>query len=335
MRIGVVGINFKSAPLEIREALAKACQYCFSPSALSLRVQNTVLLSTCNRTEIYFSSEDLAEMQTQIIAALREFVTESFEQKLYSFFGVDCFLHLAKVAAGLDSAILAETEIQQQVRSAYKTACQAQVLTAPLHFLFQKTFKISKAIRSAFPLPRGLPSLETVLFELMIQTGIEQPPKVLFIGNSYMNRKILRFFHSRGCTETTLCTRSVQGIGDAAETKTISMVGWEALSSWRRWDVVICATHQSGYLLRQDHHGSSHRHLLIDLSIPRLIDPALERDPMNHLLNMEEIAAIVDGRRRHLLQQVDASQAALENSVLQYLERFQEKRARRSVCVGF
>ncbi len=91
MRVGVVGINFKTSPLEIREKLAKACHYCFSAQALSPKREGTVLLSTCNRTEIYFSAEDLAEAHSDILNVLREFIDAPFEQKLYSFFGPDCF----------------------------------------------------------------------------------------------------------------------------------------------------------------------------------------------------------------------------------------------------
>lgn len=335
MRVGVVGINFKSAPLEIREKLAKACRYCFGPTALNSRLQDVILLSTCNRTEIYFSSENLAETQTEIIATLRDFVDIPFEQRLYSFFGPDCFLHLAKVAAGLDSAILAETEIQQQVRNAYRASCSVYSLSLPLHFLFQKTFKISKAIRSTFPLPRGLPSLESVLFELLKQTGISQPPKVLLIGNSHINRQLLNFFYARGGLDMTLCTRSKESALGVITERRISLVGWEALPVWRDWDAVICSTCQGGYLLRQDNKGSSRRHLLIDLSVPRLIDPALARDPLIHLLNMEEISALVDGRRRCLLQQADITTTYLESSVARYLELFQQKLARKYACVGF
>ncbi len=329
MRIGVVGTNYKSAPLEIREKLAKAYQYCFSPKALNPRLKKVILLSTCNRTEVYFSTEDLAETQRYIIAALREFVGDAFEQKLYSFFSSDCFLHLVKVAAGLDSAILAETEIQQQVRSAYRVSCDAYSLSSPLHFLFQKTLKISKEVRSGFPLPRGLPSLESVLFELLMQSGTALPPKVLFIGNSHINRQLLNFFQVRGGVEMTICTQNIGSAEGVIGDKNIDVVGREALSSWRNWDVVICATHQAGYLLRKDGQSLQKRHLLIDLSIPRLIDPVLGRDPMIHLLNMEEIATLVDGRRRRLMQEADAWEKFLTTSVEKYLELYQQKMARK------
>lgn len=328
MSIGVVGINYKSSPLEIREELAKAFQFCFSPRSLQPSLENTVLLSTCNRTEVYFSAPDLARAHSEVIAALREFASHAFEQKLYSFFGLDCFMHLAKVAAGLDSAILAETEIQSQVRCAYLSSSEVHCLPAPLHYLFQKTLKISKATRCAFPLPRGLPTLESVLFELIGQNGIHSQAKVLLIGNSQVNRQIIGFFQLRSDYELTLSTQS------EGKEKGVEVVGRECLQYWRSWDVVICATNQGGYLLRKDQEVSLRRHLLIDLSVPRLIDPMLARDPHIHLLNMEQIAPLVDGRRRCLLQQVGASQAFLEEAVHRHLEIFQQKFVHKYACMG-
>src|SRR5262245_20986881 len=116
MKVGVVGINHKLADLKLREQLAKNCQKCFG----SLRAVNEhhhfILLSTCNRTEIYFSSEDLTTTHTYLLSILRMEVEGEFDHKLYSYFGVDSFCHLTRVTLGLDSAIIGETEIQGQVK---------------------------------------------------------------------------------------------------------------------------------------------------------------------------------------------------------------------------
>src|SRR3954466_9975105 len=107
MRVGVVGINHKLADLKLRETLAKACQRRFSAGNSLHGNHSFVLLSTCNRTEAYFTSYELAETHTYLLNILRQEVFEEFDHKLYSFFGSDCFAHLARVTAGLDSAIIA------------------------------------------------------------------------------------------------------------------------------------------------------------------------------------------------------------------------------------
>src|SRR5436853_2688901 len=109
MRVGVVGINHKLADLKLREQLAITCLKRFGPSQSVHSDHHFIVLSTCNRTEVYFSSDDLAMTHSYLLSILRLDVDEEFDHKLYSYFGVDCFSHLAKVASGLDSAILAET----------------------------------------------------------------------------------------------------------------------------------------------------------------------------------------------------------------------------------
>src|SRR3989304_3124875 len=126
MRIGVLGINHKSASLDVREAVARASHAIAADFS-------AVLLSTCNRTEIYFSEDDLAGAHSQILHELKSRIGISFEHALYAYFGEDCFFHLAAVTAGLDSGLLGESEIQRQVKAAYQAATG---LSSPLHFLF-------------------------------------------------------------------------------------------------------------------------------------------------------------------------------------------------------
>ena len=91
MRIGVVGINYRLAELKLREALARTCQRRFAPSNIHPAEHTFILLSTCNRTEVYFCSDNLTESHSYLINILRNDIDEEFDQKLYAFFGSDCF----------------------------------------------------------------------------------------------------------------------------------------------------------------------------------------------------------------------------------------------------
>src|SRR5438132_1115680 len=122
MRVGILGTNFKTASLGVREALSLACQKKMPAFSEIVRKYACVILSTCNRVEIYFSAPDLAEAHSEILQVLKEEIQTPFEHQLYSYFGLDCFMHLAHVTAGLDSAIVAESEIQRQVKTSYEQA---------------------------------------------------------------------------------------------------------------------------------------------------------------------------------------------------------------------
>jgi len=334
MRVGVIGINYKTSSLDLREILAKACRFCFSLDRFSFKMPSTVLLSTCNRTEIYFGADDLTEAHGMILAELRQYIQEPFEQKLYSFFGADCFWHLAKVASGLDSAILSETEIQQQVKQAYLAACNRGGLTCCLHFLFQKCLKISKDVRSAFPLPRGLPSLEKVLFQVVEKAYGNRNFKILFIGNSQINRQILPLFRAKGVSNISLCTRYPEKAKEVFE-EDITLFDWSVLPSWSLWDVIICATQHHDYLLREipsiPFQGSR---MIFDLSVPRNVDPRLSAHPNLYLFNMEQLSQMVDVQRRRHLGEIDAAFALIANSVDKQLEIYQEKLSRKLLSIG-
>lgn len=165
MRVGVLGINHKLAGLELRELLAKICYRRLHPGQSTHGEHSFVLLSTCNRTEVYFSSANLAETHSYLLSILRNDVNEDFDQKLYSYFGQDCLLHLCRVTAGLDSAIIAETEIQGQVKSAYELAQEFHVLPFELHYLFQKSLGIAKKVRTVLPTKPGLPDVGQAIFQ--------------------------------------------------------------------------------------------------------------------------------------------------------------------------
>ena len=120
MRVGLIGMNYKLFDLEIREHFAKEAERLLERN-LGFPL---VLLSTCNRTEIYYSAEDLSEGHSAILSELKSGIGEFSDDNLYSYFGEQCFGHLAKVASGLDSVILGEAEIQRQVKEAYEKALE-------------------------------------------------------------------------------------------------------------------------------------------------------------------------------------------------------------------
>src|SRR5690606_30735119 len=144
-----------------------------------------VLLSTCNRTEIYFSGEDLADIHSDLLSFFRLYLSEPFEHRLYAYFGIDCFSHLSRVASGLDSAILAETEILAQVRLAYSRAAQIFSLPSCIHYMFQKSLRVAKHTRSSFSLEKGIATLYGTLWQMAEeQLGDLKEARILLVGYS-------------------------------------------------------------------------------------------------------------------------------------------------------
>lgn len=256
LAIGVLGINFKTADLDFREAIARGAQTLSGERAIFFR-HPIVVLSTCNRTEIYFSADDLAEAHSHLLAHLRTQIEDHFEHRLYSYFGIDCFAHLCRVTAGLDSAIVAETEIQRQVKVAYS---HARFLPSCLHYAFQKALKVSKAVRNQ--LERGTPTLYGTLWQLAEWKN----KRILLVGYSEINRGLTSFLMHKGVKDISLCTKNPA----AVRLEAVHVRNRSELDRWQEYDVIVCASKADGYLIT----GQSNRsHVIFDLSVPRNVDP--------------------------------------------------------------
>lgn len=332
MRIGVVGINHKLADLKLREQLAKACQKWFSALNVVHEDHYFVLLSTCNRTEVYFCSKDLVATHTYLLRVLRSEVDQEFDHKLYSYFGIDCFSHLTRVTLGLDSAIIAETEIQGQVKLAYEAIAASRSLPKDLHFLFQKALGIAKKIRSQLQLGRGMPNLEHAI----LQTGkhLFQKPeqaRLLFVGTSDINQKILCFLKLKNFQNITLCNRTGDRSNALAKQHGVEYLPWEMLGSWHRFDWIIFGTKSPEYLISpQNIHGQEiSQKLIMDLCVPRNVDPLLGRQERITLLNIDQINRLLKIRHRRMAQKLaeaesHVAQATHEHASL-YLSKGQSK----------
>jgi glutamyl-tRNA reductase len=300
MHIGIIGINHKSADLRLREKLAKAAEHLFGPDHAAHSHFSYVLLSTCNRTEIYFHSDDPSETHTYLLNAMRERIEEEFEHRIYSYFGIDCFFHLARVTAGIDSALIGETEIQGQVKRAYEMAHAYRLLASELHFLFQKCLKIGKNVRANNPTTHVLPTIEEAILNVGSRIfGNLCKKKILFVGLSEINHKIFLRFKRIGCQNIFLCNRSSGKALEIAKKEDVSLLSWEELDRWISFDLAIFGTKCPNFLVDpQDLKKDNSCKLVIDLSVPRNVDPKIGRHPHITLLNVDQLNRAIDRKRK-------------------------------------
>lgn len=326
MRVGVVGINHKLADLKLREVLAKVCHRRFL-SANAIHGDHTfILLSTCNRTEVYFNSQDLPGTHSYLLNILRNEVDEEFDQKLYSYFGVDCFLHLTRVTAGLDSAIVAETEIQGQVKVAYETAREYQCLSSDFHFMFQKALKIGKKTRHQLLLGKGMPDLEDAIWQIGCHYFKEpKNTRILFVGASEINQKIMRTMKGKGLS-ITLCNRSTENALHIVKQHEIEYLDWKLLSNWNTFDWIIFGTKSPEHLISHHHLlPTNQRKLIIDLCVPRNVDPLIGKKQGITLLNIDQINRTLKIRKKRMNHLLETAETMINDCVKQQLNLFQFK----------
>ena len=328
MKIGLIGMNSTSADLPLREAFTRCAKRVMQRDDNEQNSYSAVLLATCNRVEIYFSADDLAEAHSEILALLRAEMDGAFAEELYSFFGAECFLHLVRVTAGLDSAIISESEIQGQVKNVYASASISRDLPQELHYLFQKALRASKMIRTTYPLPQGMPTLEQTVFQLAENFIPEMRScPLFFVGHSEINRQMITYFKRRGAEKIVLCTRSPYAAHEFAEKVGVEVVGWDKLATWSAHQLLICATSQNHYLIHPQSRVVSTR-CIIDLGMPRNVSPILKKDPHIHLFNIEEVGAMVRSSRMNKMSAVAASEEMASSLTARYMQLFVLKTSR-------
>jgi glutamyl-tRNA reductase len=265
--IGVIGTSYKCADLSIREAIAKALSSC--------EKEWCIPLLTCNRAEWYFSTQTPTRTHQEIVAYIQTQAGVDAACYLYTFFGLECFRHLGRVVAGLDSLFIGETEIQGQVKAAYEEARTKKSLSPELHFLFQRSLRTGKVLRSGMPSP-----LDSGLCEQVAQLVVDyvhdaDEPSTLLVGTSMINRRLAKMLAMHG-VQVTYVNRTFERAREAASEIGGQALPWtELVATWTRFPCVVAATRSPDYVLRSQGEMSAHRQLLIDLSVPRNIDPAL------------------------------------------------------------
>lgn len=315
MQIGVIGACENSCPLYLREKITQAFERLASENSQNF---SFVLLSTCRRVELYFSSQDLTGTHVKILQILRELLQTPFEHVLFSLFESECFFHLMKVTAGLDSSITGESEIQKQVKIAYEKSKLEKTLPTVLHFAFQKSLKVGKDMRTSFEFFKRQNSLAHIILSQLklLSSKPFKEQSVLFIGNSQINRHMLPVFFGKNFKKIILCSK-YQKPSLFHEQPNFSLANYEAIKTSHQFDAVICATKASKYLIKKEQLKNPSQ-VLFDLSIPRNIDPKIKH--FVPLFNIEELGSLFEEKKKLLKTEL----SKCENAVAYLTERYQK-----------
>lgn len=303
----LLGASHHTAPLAVREKLALDEA---RAATLSTRLQATpglrefALLNTCNRVEVYGVAP--AASVAQLTATLGE-VTGCTGAELAGVLqarvGHSVVEHLFAVAAGLDSQLVGEAEILGQVKTAYDGALARHWTGPVLNRVFQKTFQAAKHIRTHTAIGAGQVSVATVAVDLAGRIfGDLATTKVLVVGAGEIGLKTAQAFQSRGAGTITVASRTLAN----AEATATQTGGWAASLAelpelLAAADIVTCATAAPGHVLTADLVATAMKHrparplFLIDLALPRDIDPAAAAVANVFLYNLDDLAVIAEG----------------------------------------
>ncbi len=308
MSVVVIGLSHHSSPVELRERFAFADAKI--PDALkALRrlrprlVGEAVILSTCNRVEIYAATplepaKALAELKQFLKTA--HVLDEQFDDKLYMLAEPQSLRHLFKVACGLDSMVLGETEIFGQLKDAYALAHQHGHTGARLNKAFQRAFNAAKHIRTHTGIQRGSVSVASVAVELAekIFSSLAER-EVLVIGAGETSEKVARALLSRGAKSIIVASRSherAQILAKEFGGRAVQFDDWAA--EFEQIDIAISSTSAPHHILdraRLEPLMKTRKNrplLLIDIAVPRDIAPEVNFLENVYLYNIDDLQAI-------------------------------------------
>jgi glutamyl-tRNA reductase len=328
MKLFAAGISHKTAPVDLREQLAvKQSELVDLARYLKWfgHLDEIVLLSTCNRVEIYGTTRQA----TGHIKSLLQLVCAEpgdLAPHIYLHEGAAAVRHLLRVAPGLDSLVLGETEITGQIKNAYEIARNAGLTGRVSNRLFQRAFRATKEIRSRTGIGRGTVSIKSAAVELVEKTlGDLSRQSIMVIGAGQMAECCVRSLVKKGARSILIANRSFdRAIDLAIQCGGQAVCLGDCLFEMPDVDVVIAATSSPESLLTRDDADNlmrSRHHrplLLIDLSVPRNIDPAVRGLEHVALYNIDDLEAVarrgVQARERELVachQIIEAHVAAL------------------------
>ena len=309
MHVVVIGLSHHSSPVTVREKFAFA--EARIPEALqALRTsglaEEAVILSTCNRVEIYAAT---TLEPRRAFAALREFLIRTHDYRdpltdeLYQYSDQEGVEHLFKVASGLDSMVLGETEILGQLKKAYDLALQHRHTGARLNKAFQRAFNVAKHIRTETNIQRGSISVASVAVELAEKIFDSlNGRQVMVIGAGETSEKAARALLSRGAHSVIVSNRSHdRAVALAAELGGRAVHFEEWASEFANIDIVISSTSAPHYVLDRVKLEPlldlrrGRPLLLIDIAVPRDIEPEVNFLEDVYLYNIDDLQTIASG----------------------------------------
>lgn len=347
MNLSVVGISHKTAPVELREKLS------FSSSMLKQTLQEIkqkhsalelVILSTCNRTEIYTASEEKMEnWSAQFLADT--FGQESFKKYLYTKSEEEMSAHLFSVAGGLDSLVIGENEILKQVKDAYALSRELSLTGKIFNVLFQRAIYVGKLVRTQTGINRGAVSVGSVAVNLSEKIfGDLTQSTVLLFGAGKIAELTAHYLTSKKIKRLLVANRTLENAKKLAEkfkAQSLSFEeGWNALSLA---DVVITSVAGSEPFLQKKiisevmKKRGNRSLFVIDLGVPRNVDSAIHQLDNVYLYNIDDLETLVQENLAHRMREVEKAQELVREKAKEFyswvcsLKTGQEKSLKHSV----
>jgi glutamyl-tRNA reductase len=335
MSIILIGVNHKTAPVEIRERLAfddAACADGLRTLVDGQVVREGLIVSTCNRVEILSATAndqiDLgAGRVTQFLDASGQLPPDFLQDHLYRHTDEDAVRHLFRVASSLDSMVVGEPQVLGQVRHAYSLAVEAGTAGRVLNRLVHHTFHVAKRVRSETGIAASAVSISYMAVELgkKIFASLKDST-VMLIGAGEMAELSAKHLVAAGASRVLIANRTEAAARQLAnEIGSATSVPFDQIGeNLHEADLVICSTGAPDYVITeaQVRHAIHRRRrrptCLIDISVPRNIDPAVARIPNVFLFDIDDLEQVISSNIREREREAERAELIVRSEVMQF-----------------
>lgn len=330
----IVGLNHRSAPIEVRESVAFENSYVHGALA-RLReyptIDEGVILSTCNRVEVVAAAGDCETASKEIGAFLDEQRAqrhvESLDRHVYVYRGPDAVRHLFRVAASLDSMVVGEPQILGQLKQYYDTAQQAGTVGAILHRLFHRSFSVAKRVRSETGIGSGAVSVSSIAVDLAKRIFDRFDDKtVMLIGAGKMGDLMARYLQSNGVHSMMVTNRTFDRAVELAEKIQGSPIRFEDFPRYLKLaDLVIgCAGSpdvviDAGTVERVLRERKQKAMFFIDIGDRRNFDPKINDLDNVYLYNIDDLRSVAEDNLQERANEAEKAEAIVREEVQSFI----------------
>jgi len=330
--IVLLGLNHKTAPIEIRECIA----FSKEEAAVALKkfqeihsVKETFLLSTCNRVELLITTDNKPEAVNIVksyIAEFKHIPISQFEDALYIYDGIEAVRHIFRVSASLDSMMVGEPQILGQIKDAYRIATLQKTSGVILNRLLHKTFSVAKRIRTETGIGDHAVSISYAAIEMGRKIfGTLEDKKVLLIGAGEMAEIAVEHLIRHRAGDIFVANRTFERGVELAKRFNGNPVRFEEISNIMQVvDIIISSTGSPELVIKKDQVKSCMRDrknrplFFIDIAVPRDIDPEINKLSNSYVYDIDDLKGVIDENIEDRNREALKAERIIDEAVISY-----------------
>jgi glutamyl-tRNA reductase len=329
MNLVAVGLNHRTAPVEVREKVSfpeAVIGEALEALLANYAVNEAAIISTCNRVELMAVVSEAEKGVWEVKRFISEYhgiPLETLDEHLYTHTAEDAVRHLFRVASGLDSLVMGEPQILGQIKDAYSFSVHNNAAGAVVNKLFHKAFSVAKRIRTETRIGASAVSISYAAVELAKKIfGVLANKSVMLIGAGEMAELAARHLKSAGVKEILITNRTYEKAVELARSFAgTSIMFGEFLHHLKHTDIVIASTASPTFIIKPEHLADVMKErknspmFFIDISVPRNIDPLVNTVQNAYVYDVDDLKGVVEANIKERTKEAEEAERIVDEEI--------------------